>query len=130
MSYANPRLNMSKSLLENMVAFSEGNPGACRALGEVIAIAPTADPDSALGPLGPICTLDNLDCYGSRIWMLFKDVCGQDAHAMLGVLRACQMGFTSEREINAAIDGGRLDVKDLLRQVKERLPAFQIAKAA
>jgi hypothetical protein len=127
MSYQNPRLkDLSKSLLDIMVDFSEGNPGACRVLAELVSQAPEIDPDSALGPLGPLCALDNLDCYGPRIWMFYKDVCGQSIHTMMGVMRACQMGFTSDRKINAAIDGDKsaLDIPDLLTKLKARLPAF------
>jgi hypothetical protein len=128
MSYDNPRIkSLSMSFMDIMVAFAEGNPGACRVLSEIVTAAPKIDPDSALGALGPLCSLDNLDCYGSRIWMLYKDVCGQNINTMLGLLRCCQMGFTSDRKINAAIDGDKaaLDIPALLAQLKEQLPDFQ-----
>jgi len=133
MSHKNPRIkDLSMSMLDIMVSLAEGHPGAARVIGELASAAPTVDPDSALGPMGPLFALDNLDCYGSRIWMFYKDVCGQDVNKMLGIMRACQMGFTSDRDINAAIDGdsARLDIPDLLAKLKEKLPAFAIEKAA
>jgi hypothetical protein len=132
MSYDHPRIDIAKSMLEIMMAMGEGNPGAIQVLCKLIEQAPTIDPDSALGSLGPLCMLDNLDIYGSRIWMLYKDVCGQDINKMMAVLRACQMGFTSDRYINAAIDGdrARLDIPALLAQLKKSLPKFQVEGAA
>ena len=129
MSYNNPRIkDLSMTPMDVLLDFSEGNPGAARVLTELYVNAPTIDPDSALGGMGPLFALDNLDCYGSRIWVFYKDVCGQNIHKMLGVMRAGQMGFTSSNDINAAIDGdrSRLDIPALLAQLKERLPRFAI----
>lgn len=132
MSYDKPRIKLEMSMMDMIVSLSEGNPGAVSALVQLIKTAPIADPDSALGALGPLCSLDTLDCYGSNIWRLFKDVCGQDVHKMLGVLRSCQLGYVSGETIMWAIEGdrGALNIPALLAQVKERLPAFQIEKPA
>lgn len=133
MSYKNPRIkDLSMRPMDIMLAFAEGNPGAASVLAQLFINAEKIDPDSALGSMGPLFLLDNLDCYGPRIWMFYKDVCGQDIHKMMGVMRACQMGFTSDRDINAAIDGdkARLDIPDLLTKLKEKLPAFVIEKVA
>jgi hypothetical protein len=132
MSYDRPRLQLTMTLADAIKAFSRTddggyNPGAVSVLTQIVAHAERIDPDDCFGPLGPMMGLDNLDCYGSRIWMLYKDVCGQNLHAMLGVLRAVQLGFTTEREVNASIDRrAALDVPALLAQVKERLPNFVI----
>lgn len=133
MSYKNPRIkDLSMSPMEIMLAFAEGNPGAASVMVQLYKHAREIDPDSALGEMGPLFSLDNLDCYGPRIWMFYKDVCGQDIHKMMGVMRACQMGFTSDRDINAAIDGdkARLDIPVLLAKLKEALPAFATERAA
>lgn len=86
------------------------------------------DPDSALGALTPLFALDNLDRYGSRIWMFYKDVCLQNIHTILALMRANQLGFVSGKVISRAIDnhGDGLDIPGLLVRVKDRLPAFQI----
>lgn len=132
MSYNNPRIKLEMSLTEIVVALAEGNPGAIQAMMELIHGAPTIDPDSAFGALSPLFDLDNLDCYGSNIWQFFKDVCGQDVHKMIGVMRANQLGYVSDKTIMRAVEGdrGALNIPDLLAQVKARLPAFQIEKPA
>ena len=128
MSYENPRIkSLDMSMMDIMLSLAEGNPGAIVALASCVKAAPTVDPDSALGPLGPLCGLDNLDCYGSRIWMFYKDVCECYVHKMLGVMRAMQMGFVSNEKVNAAISGDRaaIDIPALLDKLKKRLPDFQ-----
>lgn len=133
MSYKNPRIkDLSMRPMDLMLSFSEGNPGAASVLVQLYKHAREIDPDSVLGEMGPLFALDNLDCYGPRIWMFYKDVCGQDIHKMMGLMRACQMGFTADRDINVAIDGdrSRLDIPALLAKLKEALPAFAIEKVA
>jgi len=133
MSYSNPRMNdLNKPLMQVMIDFAEGNPGAITALIDLVKNTDAIDPDNALGPFGVMASLDNLDCYGPRIWMFYKDVCGHNVNTMLGLMRATQLGFTSDRKVNAAIDGDRaaLDIPALLAKVKERLPAFEIEPRA
>lgn len=132
MGYANPRIkNLDMSVQDIIVLLADGNPGAIRVLMELIQHGKEIDPDDALAPFGSLFGLDNLDCYGSRIWMFFKDVCGQDLHKMVALMRAVQLGYTSDTAINHAIDGHRdaLDITSLLTQVKAQLPAFQIERS-
>jgi hypothetical protein len=116
--------------MDVIMALGDGNPGAISVLAEIFKNAAAIDPDSALGPLGALCGLDNMDCYGPRIWMLYKGVCGQDLVKMIGVLRACQLGIVDQRTLNEAIDGKRdaIDPADLLAKVRERLPKFGAAE--
>src|SRR5689334_8523405 len=104
MSYDNPRLDLMMTLPDAIVAFVDGNPGAVRALMECCTKSTKIDPDSAFGTISPLIGLDNLDCYGSRIWMFYKDVCNHNVNAMLGLMRAHQLGFVGTKELNAAID--------------------------
>lgn len=60
---------LDMSLLEILSALSEGNPGALRVLMELF-----GDGAGFLDVLG----CDSKRLYGSRIWMLYKDVCGED----------------------------------------------------
>lgn len=131
MSYDNPRIkSLNTTPMDIVIALAEGNPDALRVCVDLMQQSPELDPDSALGGLGPLFSLDNLDCYGPRIWTFYKDVCRQNYHTMIGLMRACQLGFTSNTKINAAISGNRdvLDIPDLLAQVKKRLPNFNIEK--
>jgi hypothetical protein len=126
MSYDKPRItDITMSTLDIVMALSEGNPGAVRVLMELYDAEKTMDPDSAWGGFGPGFGLDNLDIYGSKIWILYKDVCSQNIEATLAVLRAHQLGILSEGRIKSAIDGLLvIDVPGTILKVKEELPAF------
>lgn len=121
------RINdLNMSLLDIMVALADGNPGAVSAMMEMVKAAEKTDPDSALGPF-VILSLDTHEIYGPDIWVLFKDICGQSPVRMLAVLRAVQLGITSESEIKAAIRDWRLPdgrVDWLQAKVQEQLPRF------
>lgn len=86
---------------------SEGNIGALTVIIELFKQGADIDPDSLLGSLGPILALDTHEIYGPHIWMLYKDVCGQDIRVMVAILRAVQLGFLSESDLHKAIDSSR-----------------------
>ena len=120
---------MSKIKLEDttheiIFKMSEGNPGAVRVLCEILQ-NPQIDPDGFMGPTGVILSLDILELYGSNIWILYKDVCGESVVKFIAVTRAYQLGFATEKAIHQALnDPEILDVDSLCAQVEERLPNF------
>lgn len=126
MSYDNPRIkDLNMRPMDIVMVMAEGNPGAIRVMMELYESEPTIDPDSMWRGLGCWFGLDTLDIYGSRIWMLYKDVCGQDIEKVHAVLRGHQLGYVSESLIHAAINGqNTIDTDQVLKTVKERLPAF------
>lgn len=130
MSYENPRLDFFKNPIDNMVSFSEGNPGAATVLLQLMNRGAHIDPDDAFAASGLGCmgSLDNLDCYGSKIWAFFKDVAGEDLVVMVGLMRANQLGYISTDELTSFINGVAVIPRDyrdkLMAKVKERLPAF------
>jgi len=132
MSYDNPRIDLGMTTVDALTAVSEGNPGAIVACCTLANSASEIDPDSGLGWLGPILQLDTLDIYGSRIWLLFKDVCGQDETKMLAVLRANQLGLLPAAEIERAIDEdpASIDPDKVLADVRAALPNFATEPAA
>jgi hypothetical protein len=65
--------------------------------------APAIDPDDFMGGFGCILQMDTFGIYESRIWMLYKDVCGQDLTKMLTLLRGVQLGIISQSQLDAAI---------------------------
>lgn len=72
---------MSKIVLEDttqsaIIKMAEGNPGALTAM---IGLLQLDHKDAPGGGLVAILHLDDEGIYGSRIWMGFKDYCGQDA---------------------------------------------------
>lgn len=113
-----------------MVKMSEGNPDALHVCCRILKDGGQIDPDSALGGLGALLSMDTLGLYGPKIWMLYKDVCGQDMPKMLAVLRGHQLGFVTDEQIGVAIEnyGEGLDLDKVCAQVAERLPAFQFTK--
>ena len=120
------RINLTMSVQDSLIVMCGGNPGALTVCVGLIKEAGNIDPDSALGGLGKILSLDSLHIYEERIWMLFKDVCKQDLRVMVGVMRAWQLGFTTREALNHAIDnyGEGLDLPGLMTQVEEALPSF------
>ncbi len=104
------RIQLHDDVQSAIVKLADGNPGAAVAMMKIFQVAPEVDPKGGMGGLGPILSLDTLGIYGSRIWMLYKDFCGEDAEKAVFVLRACQMGFITERELNYAIDNRGADL--------------------
>ncbi|MFO7742771.1 MAG: hypothetical protein R6X31_10720 [Anaerolineae bacterium] len=120
------RLELTDTMFDVANKMSEGNPGALRVVMELLAEGGDIDPDNGMGGLGHVLSMDTLNLYSSKIWMLYKDVCGQDLKKMVAVLRGWQLGMVTKGEIHRAVDnwGAGLDVEDILNQVQERLPEF------
>lgn len=127
-NYNNTRLNLNMSTLDVVVALADGNPGATVAMLELMKSAPIVDPQSACGGIGPLLNLDVNGIYGPRIWMLYKDVCGQDPARTIAVLRAYQLGMLSTEALDIAIDnyGRGIDVDDLVAKVTAKLDNFNV----
>jgi hypothetical protein len=123
------RIELNDTAITMMMKMSEGNPGALNVLTKILEDGAKIDPDDFMGSYGAIFRLDTLGIYGSRIWMLYKDVCKHDIVATLGVLRASQLGIVKRSILNHAIDnsGDGLDVQDALDKVKTELPNFAFA---
>jgi hypothetical protein len=120
------RIKLSDTGMSALMKIAEGNPGAVRACIEMMQRSPEIDPDSALGSIAPLLSLDTHSIYGSRIWMLYQDACRGNVVHVLVLLRSVQLGITPERTLNAAIDnrGDGLDMDAILADVRERLPRF------
>ena len=120
------KLDLNDSVEDIMIKMSEGNPGAISVCMMLYTKGGAIDPDALFGGLGGVLSLDSLGIYGSKIWMLFKDVCKQDLVKTSAMLRAWQLGFVPKATLLHAIDnyGAGIDTDALLAQVQERLPAF------
>jgi hypothetical protein len=125
------KIEMTDSLEDMMFKMSEGNPGALNVCLQMLQDGEQIDPDSAMGGLGAILSLDTLRLYGSKIWMLYKDVCEQDLSKMLAVLRGCQLGYVSGEQVRHAADNYSegINVDEICAKVCEHLPAFKLAAA-
>lgn len=130
------KIRMDMSCFEAMVALSEGNPGAVSVLTQLARAGSKHDPDDATGGIGPMLDLDDLGIYGSRIWQLYKDVCGQKLGVMLAVLRAHQLGFIKTEELLERIGADEKrgtpfeDLSDILAEVQGALPSFKLEVAS
>ena len=122
----NTRIELTDDGLSATQKLSEGNPGAMNVCINMLNNSEKIDPDAALGGIGCLLSLDTHGIYGSSIWMLYKDVCGEDIVKTLAVLRSVQLGFLNEKKLIHAIEnrGAGIVVDDLYKLVKERLPAF------
>lgn len=112
--------------LENIFAkLSDGNSDALRVCLEIFRKTTSIDP-YILGGFGYLFYLDTFGIYGSRIWMLYKDICGESLVDMLGLLKAVRFEYLSKSVLDHAIDncGDGLDVQDYVKKVKEKLPKF------
>jgi len=120
------RLQLDDTLADVVAKMSEGNPGAITVCLKIFKEADKIDPDNIMGGWGTILFMDSLAIYGSRIWMLYKDVCKENIAHTVGLLRSHQLGFLQEKELNTAIDnyGKGINVNDLIAQVKVKLPKF------
>jgi hypothetical protein len=125
------RLTLSDNFMTAMIKMADGNPGAINALMDLSLASPTVDPESAMGAIAPLLSLDTHQIYGSAIWILYKDVCKQDARTMLMLLRAVQLGLFSEgalqrlsqAECKLALSDEKMTELDM--QVCARLEQFQ-----
>lgn len=120
------RISFDMSIQDMLFAMSDGNPGALTVLMNLVSNEASIDPDCALVGIGSILGLDSCGIYGSRIWCLFKDVAGQDLRKTIGLLRAVQLGFLSNEDLDVAIDnyGRGVEVDKIISMVEDRLPNF------
>ncbi|MBI4157821.1 hypothetical protein HY502_03155 [Candidatus Woesebacteria bacterium] len=128
---ANERIRLDMSVRDVIVAMCDGNPGAVAACAEITQLGEEIDPDAFSGGLGAFLMLDTLNIYGSRLYMLWNDVCGRDVAKTLAVLRAYQLGQlagVTEDAINHAIDnrGEGINLDEVVKAVTARLPNFRL----
>jgi hypothetical protein len=120
------RIKLEDSLVEAVTKMSEGNPGAVTVIMRMFKEGDKIDPQSFAGGFGAVMLLDTFRIYGSRIWMLYKDVCREDIVSTIAVLRACQLGLVSQDTLKEAVDdyGRGINVPELLELVKIELQEF------
>lgn len=100
------RITLDDTFITAAMKLSGGNPGALNVVMSLYQEGGNIDPDDVFGGLGQLLSLDSHGIYESEIWMLYKDVCDQDLTKVVLLLRACQLGALSERDLKKAITGG------------------------
>jgi hypothetical protein len=121
------RLRLEMNFNDMLFVLSEGVPGAITVIMDAFRHGDDIDPEG-MGAWGFVLNLDMMEIYGSRIWMLYKDVCRENLSHAIAMVRSVQMGVINAEDLNAAIDGrGRLDVDRTVERLKEKLPNFQLS---
>lgn len=122
------RIGLNDTTMDIYMKLSEGNPGAVSVLAQVTKGYTKIDPDSALASLSPLLSFDSHGIYGSKIWLLWKDVCGQCEVKLATLFRASQLGIMRHDLIHKAVQNemalGTFDFADLNAKVREQLPDF------
>ena len=120
------RIELTDTTFDAIYKLSEGNPGAATVCARMLQEGGAIDPDAFGNGLANLLSLDTHGIYGSRIWMLYKDACGESLIHTIAMLRAVQLELITEDALNHAIDnrGDGLDVGIVLATVHERLPNF------
>jgi hypothetical protein len=121
------RLTLEMTALDAIMALTEGNIGAVTVCTKLLKDGGKIDP-LAFDPLVNLMDLDALGIYGSRIWLLYKDVCGQKIGNVVGLLRGWQLGKVSEEKLLEAVGtdetrgkNGAIDVDDIVAKVRLEL---------
>ena len=124
------KIELQDTAQDIIVKMSEGNSGALSVCVLTLKTGSDIDPDGFMGGMGALLGMDTLGIYGSKIWMLYKDVCGSNLSVMLAILRANQLGFLSTSELMASIEnrGNDLDIDSICKQVQKNLPNFVLQK--
>lgn len=124
---SNTRIELTDTIPDIIEKMSEGNIGAMSVCMKLMEDGAKIDPQAFMGGVGILLSLDALGIYGSRIWMLYKYVCGQSPPKMVGVLRAHQLGFISKFDLTYSIDNPQsIDVDSLCEKVVEELGVFNL----
>lgn len=124
------KIQLHDTTMDVLLKMSAGNPGAANVLMQILSEGAKIDPDSALGGLGAILSLDTHEIYGTDIYVLNSDICGKSLPKMMAVLRAVQLGLFSASTLRDAChrqdrSGKQLiPVEELYLKVKEQLPNF------
>lgn len=123
------RLVGTDTAISAITKLAEGNPGALRVCIDILKYGTEVDPQGMA--FGTLLCIDSLHIYGSRIWLLYKDICGENLVMMMACVRGWQLGIVNQRDLLKAIEnaasGNRahnLDLPAILVAVKERLVDF------
>lgn len=102
------RLEPLMDLTEKVITLANGNPGAVRALAMAAKAQIGVDFD-------PLSKLDDLEIYGTDVYVLFNDVCDNNAVRFVALLMAHDLDCVSAATISAGLTQSPSNEKDALR---------------
>lgn len=126
------RVKLTDTSHAAIVKMAEGSPGAVAAMVDILTSSSLYDPESAGGGLMSLLALDDLGVYGSKIWVLYSDICGKDVRKVAILMRSHQLGFIDGHVIYCLSDDYEVhhrglsdkEWSDLESRVKKRIPSF------
>lgn len=100
------RIELNDTPLEIITKLSEGVPGAITVMGGLMKTPLPKECEGLMEgpPLGPLFSVDSEGIYGSAIWLLYKDACGEDLDNMLRVLGCLQQGIIDHNDVANVIE--------------------------
>ena len=97
------RIAISDELVTALTKMSEGNPGALTVLMQLVECTAEMDIQLGFAPFDSFTRLDSLEVYGPSIWILYKDICGENIKKLIHLLHGATNGILSEIDINKSI---------------------------
>ena len=125
------KLKLEDSPQEMIAKMTDGNIGAIAAMMQIMENCTEIDPQNAPGLFGILASFDDMELYGTDIYVLWSDKCGRDVRRLLMLMRAVQLGFFDQgkfiemgkdqsRQINLTEE----EFADLDKRVCEELEEF------
>lgn len=119
------RIELNDSWPDILVKMCEGNPGALSVLARLLTECEKVELGSPLGPLQVFLAIDSAAIYGSNIWLLWKDVCGEDMPRFIAAVRALDFGIITAARVHLEMaNRGTLDHDTILAELRKRVPKF------
>lgn len=89
------RIQLTDTITESLAKMADGNPGAVTVLLQLMPME---------NGVMKVIHLDSIKIYGSDIWVLYKNCCGEDINKLVHVLNENRMGELETQTIKHHID--------------------------
>ena len=119
-----PSGRISDGQMDQLLELAGKNPGAFAVITNVLKKSCLICPD--LEPLIPLFQFHRAGIRGDKLWMLWKDVCGERMYKLLAVGVAMKHNLVKDEEVMHAVmnRGHGLDVYDLVDKAIAIYPRF------
>jgi len=124
------RITESMTFEALILSLTSGVPGSVKALISIVKNYREVDPGAEMGFIGYFMTLDLFQIHDQDIYKLYY-ICEEKPSQFLAVIRALQLGITSESQIKMLLTNFTavsLDFNELTREVRNKIPDFDKEK--
>lgn len=97
------KINVGDTVATMAIKMGEGNPGGLSVVIRLINHKGKSGSDGMLHLL----LLDVLEIYGSKLWMLYKDCCGEDFDVLIKTILSFDIKVLTKEQIHEHIKGGK-----------------------